>query len=60
MAAPWSAAEVIYKELPMNAADLLPAQFNVASHCLDRNVTVGRGGSTAFVVGKIQRFKLRG
>jgi benzoate-CoA ligase family protein len=32
----------------MNAADVLPAQFNVATWFVDRNVAEGRGGSPAF------------
>jgi benzoate-CoA ligase family protein len=36
------------KESPMNAADLLPAQFNVATWFVDRNVEEGRGGKPAF------------
>ena len=32
----------------MNAADLLPQQFNVASWFVDRNVTEGRGAAPAF------------
>lgn len=32
----------------MNASDHLPAQFNVATHFVDRNVAEGRGGSPAF------------
>jgi len=33
----------------MNAADHLPAQFNVASHFVDGNVAEGRGASPAFL-----------
>ncbi|HEV8641246.1 MAG TPA: benzoate-CoA ligase family protein [Methylomirabilota bacterium] len=32
----------------MNASEHLPAQFNVATHFVDRNVAEGRGGSPAF------------
>src|SRR3989441_10819771 len=32
----------------MNAADRLPAQFNVATWFVDRHVTEGRGGAPAF------------
>jgi len=32
----------------MNASDHLPAQFNVATHFVDRNVAEGRGGAPAF------------
>ncbi|MBI3635132.1 MAG: benzoate-CoA ligase family protein [Candidatus Rokubacteria bacterium] len=35
----------------MNAADTLPAQFNVAEWFVDRNVAEGRGASPAFHVG---------
>src|SRR6267142_7262846 len=33
----------------MNASDLLPAQFNVATWFVDRNVAEGRGAAPAFV-----------
>ena len=33
----------------MNASEVLPTQFNVAEHFVDRNVTEGRGASTAFL-----------
>ena len=33
----------------MNASDLLPAQFNVATWFVDRNLAEGRGASPAFV-----------
>ena len=33
----------------MNASELLPAQFNVATWFVDRNVAEGRGASSAFV-----------
>ena len=33
----------------MNASDLLPAQFNVATWFVDRNVAEGRGATPAFV-----------
>jgi benzoate-CoA ligase len=33
----------------MNAADVLPAQFNVATYFVDRNVEEGRGASPAFL-----------
>ena len=33
----------------MIASELLPAQFNVATHFVDRNVAEGRGGAPAFV-----------
>ncbi|PYM18605.1 MAG: benzoate-CoA ligase family protein [Candidatus Rokuibacteriota bacterium] len=35
----------------MNAADVLPAQFNVASYFVDRNVDEGRGAATAVICG---------
>ena len=34
----------------MKAADSLPAQFNAASHFVDRSVAEGRGGAPAFVL----------
>src|SRR5439155_9316916 len=40
-----------YKEARMNAADVLPAQFNVASYFVDRNVDEGRGTATAVICG---------
>jgi len=33
----------------MNASEVLPTQFNVAEHFVDRNVAEGRGASTAFL-----------
>src|SRR6266446_10641750 len=33
----------------MNASDVLPAQFNVASWFVDKNVAEGRGASPAFL-----------
>jgi benzoate-CoA ligase len=33
----------------MNASEVLPAQFNVAEHFVDRNVAEGRGDSTALL-----------
>jgi benzoate-CoA ligase len=33
----------------MNAAEHLPAEFNVAAHFVDGNVAAGRGGRTAFI-----------
>ncbi len=33
----------------MNAFEVLPAQFNVAEHFVDRNVAEGRGGAPAFL-----------
>src|SRR5262249_53482921 len=36
------------KERPMNASDLLPAEFNVASWFVDRPVIDGRGAAPAF------------
>jgi benzoate-CoA ligase family protein len=33
----------------MNASEVLPAQFNVAEHFVDRNVAEGRGGAPAFL-----------
>ena len=33
----------------MNASEVLPAQFNVATYFVDRNVAEGRGGSPAFL-----------
>ncbi len=35
----------------MNASETLPAQFNVATWFVDRNVTEGRGASPAFLCG---------
>ena len=32
----------------MNASEVLPTQFNVAEHFVDRNVAEGRGASAAF------------
>ena len=34
----------------MKAADVLPVQFNAASHFVDRNVAEGRGAAPAFVL----------
>src|SRR5436190_22940485 len=33
----------------MNASEVLPTQFNVAEHFVDRNVAEGRGASAAFL-----------
>ncbi|MBI2156854.1 MAG: benzoate-CoA ligase family protein [Candidatus Rokubacteria bacterium] len=33
----------------MNAADVLPAQFNIAAHLVDRHVAEGRGAAPAFL-----------
>jgi benzoate-CoA ligase family protein len=33
----------------MNASEVLPREFNVAEHFVDRNVVEGRGASTAFL-----------
>src|SRR3972149_11747264 len=34
----------------MKAADVLPVQFNAATHFVDRNVAEGRGAAPAFVL----------
>ena len=33
----------------MNASEVLPAQFNAATHFVDRNVAEGRGSAPAFL-----------
>ncbi len=33
----------------MNASEVLPAQFNAATHFVDRNVAEGRGASNALL-----------